>query len=176
EAEQEAADQRTDDPDHDVHQDARAAALDELAGDPAGDRSDDYVANPANACQRRGAGEKLGCRNHVHRRSPACRRPWPAGCWTTLEGIPDVGNGSGSEIGTNVNCFRRSSAFIPPIAGVSSGSGREIRRVNPDSGSVTTTYPGDNGGGQMGMRRHESRPLAGSGTARRFAGPTPSRT
>src|SRR3954469_19401135 len=41
EAQQEAADHRTDDADHDVHQNARAAAFDDLACDPPGDSSDD---------------------------------------------------------------------------------------------------------------------------------------
>jgi len=31
-------------------------------------------------------------------------------------------------MGTNVNCFRRSPAVMPPTARVSSGSWREIRR------------------------------------------------
>src|ERR1700742_319781 len=43
ETQQEPTDERADDADHDVHQNARATALDDLAGEPPGDRSDDDV-------------------------------------------------------------------------------------------------------------------------------------
>src|SRR5690349_19401475 len=69
EAEQEATDQGADDTDDDVHQNARAAAFDDLARDPPGDRADDDVPDPANAGQSRRPSEKFGRCNGIHPRA-----------------------------------------------------------------------------------------------------------
>lgn len=56
-----------DDADHNVHQDARAAPLNDLAGEPAGDTADDDLAEPTyTRLAVEVHGGKFGCCRDVH--------------------------------------------------------------------------------------------------------------